>query len=729
MFRPKHAALIAATLIASLSPITLAQAQIQVHQLNASQLSIDAVDEVLVGEHVRIEQFSIPGAQIDLELDRIEVLTENAQLVLGTSDGMRTLPRPDVVILSGIVAGDAQSRAYLAISPYATNGFIEQNGELISVSTGSYEVEKDLGNALRSARMRDMVDPNAVINACGYDQGDARLEPNGGPIEYPARTDRGVTVCRIAGIAVESDYEFTQRLFDGNTNASAAYLVSLMGALSEIYERDVNVRLAVPFLRVWADDSDPYDGAVGDPLDQVRNHWTSSMGGVERTLTHFFTGRQNTSYGGVAYLSVLCNENYGYGVSAYLNGFFPYPLADHQGGNWDVVVAAHELGHNFGTSHTHNYTPVIDGCGNGDCSNAFGGTIMSYCHTCSGGISNIVLGFHPRVQNTILGYIDSVNCDLVSEGISAADDFRETIEGTQLEIDALSNDLSQSCDPFMLESFDSQSTSGGTVELLVGAGPDGRDTFRYTPPSGFDGLDTFTYSILGDSGLATGTVSIDVRALRPADTRLSPLPGLSVDYYALSNPAVLPDFDSLTPYASEVVDNVNFPSTGGNFMGSERSDQVGAVLEGYVWALFDGIYTFSTNSDDGSALYIGDEMVVNNDGLHGMVKKGGTIPLRAGWHKIRIEFFENGGGAGLISTMAGPALPETELSGIFLSHETSTACSAADFNADGELNFLDVSLFIGAFNGQDSSADVNGDGQFNFFDIASFIGIYQAGCP
>ncbi|CAN0585186.1 unnamed protein product, partial [Laminaria digitata] len=53
----------------------------------------------------------------------------------------------------------------------------------------------------------------------------------------------------------------------------------------------------------------------------------------------------------------------------------------------------------------------------------------------------------------------------------------------------------------------------------------------------------------------------------------------------------------------------------------------------------------------------------------------------------------------------------------------------ADFNADGELNFLDVSLFIGAFNGQDPIADFNADGQFNFFDIAGFIGVYQAGCP
>ena len=707
-----------------------ASAQLGTHSLDASDLSLETTRQVLPGEHLRIEKFAIPGGHVDLELDRVEVLTENAQLVLGTADGLRELPRPEVIILSGIVAGDAQSKAYLAMSPYATNGFIEVDGELISISTGPYAQEKNLDTALRAALMGDLINPNDEIYECGYEQGDDRLEPLGPPIEYPADDSaRGTSTCRIAGIAVETDYEFTSRIFGGNTNASAAYLVSLVGAISEIYERDVNARLAIPFLRVWADDSDPYSLGAGDPLDQLRNVWTSSMGSVDRTVTHLFTGRTDTSYGGVAYVGVLCNNNYGYGVSAYLNGSFPYPLADHNGGNWDVVVAAHELGHNFGTGHTHNYSPPIDGCGNGDCSDPYGGTIMSYCHTCSGGLTNIVLGFHPRVQDVIVAYMDNANCDLISEGITAADDFVETLEDTPVDIDAMSNDASQSCDPFMLAGFDSTSLAGGDVELLAGQGPDGRDLFRYTPPEDYAGPDSFTYTIAGDAGSLVGSVNLDIRALRPADGRIAPVAGLSVKYYALSNPSVLPNFDTLEPYSEEVVSEVNFPSTGGEFMGSGRSDQVGAVLEGYVWALLDGVYTFSTNSDDGSALYIGDEQIVNNDGLHGMVKKGGTIPLSAGWHRIRIEFFENGGGAGLISTITGPGMSEQNLSGILLSHESNNQCSIADFSGDGVLTFLDVSAFLQAFNSEDPMADLNADGAFSFFDVAAYLVAFNAGCP
>jgi len=57
-----------------------------------------------------------------------------------------------------------------------------------------------------------------------------------------------------------------------------------------------------------------------------------------------------------------------------------------------------ELGHNFGSGHTHDggYNPVIDTCGT-TCpaqlplSNS--ATIMSYCHLCSGSYSNLQYTF------------------------------------------------------------------------------------------------------------------------------------------------------------------------------------------------------------------------------------------------------------------------------------------------------------------------------------------------
>ncbi|MCR9076001.1 MAG: hypothetical protein NXI07_08170, partial [bacterium] len=132
-----------------------ALAQSQHFRLQGDQIHLDALTEVEIGDHVRIENFQAVGAEYDFELDRFEVLTDDAELVVGTKDGMVALPRPDVVLLSGIVSGDADSRVFLSYSPYGTNGYIEQNGELISISTGDYDVEKNLQQALRSAHMAD----------------------------------------------------------------------------------------------------------------------------------------------------------------------------------------------------------------------------------------------------------------------------------------------------------------------------------------------------------------------------------------------------------------------------------------------------------------------------------------------------------------------------------------------------------------------------------------------
>ncbi|MHA7811905.1 MAG: FG-GAP-like repeat-containing protein [Phycisphaerales bacterium] len=56
------------------------------------------------------------------------------------------------------------------------------------------------------------------------------------------------------------------------------------------------------------------------------------------------------------------------------------------------------------------------------------------------------------------------------------------------------------------------------------------------------------------------------------------------------------------------------------------------------------------------------------------------------------------------------------------------ACPA-DLNADGDLNFFDVSSFLTAYGASEPVADFNGDGQFNFFDVTAFIVAFNAGCP
>ncbi len=56
-----------------------------------------------------------------------------------------------------------------------------------------------------------------------------------------------------------------------------------------------------------------------------------------------------------------------------------------------------------------------------------------------------------------------------------------------------------------------------------------------------------------------------------------------------------------------------------------------------------GVYTFGLSSDDGSRLWIDDQLVVDNWGLHGAGWVEGSIALEPGWHRIRIDYIDNGG--------------------------------------------------------------------------------------
>jgi hypothetical protein len=53
----------------------------------------------------------------------------------------------------------------------------------------------------------------------------------------------------------------------------------------------------------------------------------------------------------------------------------------------------------------------------------------------------------------------------------------------------------------------------------------------------------------------------------------------------------------------------------------------------------------------------------------------------------------------------------------------------ADFTGEGDLNFLDVSLFLSLYASQDPSADLTNDAMWNFLDVSLFLSLYGQGCP
>lgn len=86
----------------------------------------------------------------------------------------------------------------------------------------------------------------------------------------------------------------------------------------------------------------------------------------------------------------------------------------------------------------------------------------------------------------------------------------------------------------------------------------------------------------------------------------------------------------------------------------KQSDGFALRFTGNVLAPQTGNYTFHITSDDGSRIYLNDKLLIDNDGLHGMIRKKASIDLSAGSHKLVVTYFDNGGGDGLQVQWQGP---------------------------------------------------------------------------
>ncbi|MGE0479681.1 MAG: family 20 glycosylhydrolase [Phycisphaerae bacterium] len=105
---------------------------------------------------------------------------------------------------------------------------------------------------------------------------------------------------------------------------------------------------------------------------------------------------------------------------------------------------------------------------------------------------------------------------------------------------------------------------------------------------------------------------------------------------------------------------------------ARRADGFGLRFAGYYEAPRDGVYTFYLASDDGSRLWIGDELIVDHDGAHSVSERAGRVWLRPGKHALRVEYFEGSGSAVLRVEHEGPQLEKQPIGASVLSREAST---------------------------------------------------------
>jgi arylsulfatase A-like enzyme len=166
----------------------------------------------------------------------------------------------------------------------------------------------------------------------------------------------------------------------------------------------------------------------------------------------------------------------------------------------------------------------------------------------------------------------------------------------------------------------------------------------------FEGDETFTVVLLNASGdaeisteSATGTIVNDDAAPVPMQ------PGLKGEYFNSIN---------LTNLATTRVDqSINF-TTGWNSTppGTTVTGDANYSVRwtGQVETPTAGSWTFFTTSNDGIRLWIDDQLVIDNWTAHVATENSGTLNLNAGWHSIRLEYFQQGGAAVATLSFQGP---------------------------------------------------------------------------
>jgi len=148
-------------------------------------------------------------------------------------------------------------------------------------------------------------------------------------------------------------------------------------------------------------------------------------------------------------------------------------------------------------------------------------------------------------------------------------------------------------------------------------------------------------------------------------------PGLQARFYTFAtNLSTLPDVTAMTPAVSRIDAQINYPSTNSAWSGLTFTDRFSSLHTGLILIPETGTYTIYLNSDDGSRLWIDGQLLIDNNGLHGMVEKDATLSLTTGFHDLRVEYFENSGGAGLILSWAGPGISKQVIPSSAFAHLT-----------------------------------------------------------
>lgn len=356
----------------------------------------------ITDERPDLLEFTIPSGStaIELELVPIDLFSPSGKILIG--NGNRTLESPmnRGLFYQGFIKNKPASLVSISIVDGELNGFVADETGTRSIS----RLARSPGNYLFYA-------DNTISKKQPFTCLTDNTSPTSPALNQSPIAPEAIS-CKVVGIYLEADYQ-TYLSSGSSITATTSFIMNLFNQVATIYNRE-NIAIRISGIKVWTS-SDPYASATstGDALDAFRNYQNSNPPpGITSQLSHLLSTRGLG--GGQAYLDVLCNPFFKYGVSANLSTTYP----EFPNYSWEVMVVAHELGHNFGSPHTQSCTwpgGAIDNCytTEGSCppgpAPTNGGTIMSYCHNTGYGI-NLANGFGQLPGNLMRSRVTTSSC-------------------------------------------------------------------------------------------------------------------------------------------------------------------------------------------------------------------------------------------------------------------------------------------------------------------------------
>lgn len=419
-----------------------------VRQSEVLQANTKTVGDILAksDKHLRLTLPNPSGkAQFTLLLQREDVLSPDALVVAQTDEGAKLVDmHGKFVAYFGTVEGDSQSRVALTVSTLGLFANFNVHGTSYEYSPLQSSLKLSLAALMQSSSTNELgteqptmyvmyetknilvhkhfecKNPQPTFTEEALKLGASLKE------KFSAETHANDLECEVA--LEIGNHSFEKYRTVENT---VAYYLNVMTNVSQIYIRDANTRTPVVYVRVWATANNPYRSLTKDAgvfLEALTKEWSQNQKNIPCdavALCEFFDGNGS----GIANLNAGSFYACGSEIPALSVNFCEDKFAPFTMYSDDVSLLAHELGHNFGSPHTHScYWRAgnpIDTCNKleandtGSCgqdttigTKIIAGTIMSYCDVNGGeeGKSIYKMEFHPLCKDLITKAAREATC-------------------------------------------------------------------------------------------------------------------------------------------------------------------------------------------------------------------------------------------------------------------------------------------------------------------------------